>query len=95
MANQVRFTPLPELVRLAESAKAGGCELGEVLGDTGRMYTAEFDLIRFYEAATPNAFLALVAMSRSFMEEAHRSRAKCSRLEAELSELRAQLPEVK
>lgn len=95
MANQVRFTPLTELIRLAESAKAGGSELGEILGDTGRMYTAEFALIRFYEAATPNAFLALVSMSRGHLEETHRTEARCRQLEAELSELRAQLPEVK
>lgn len=95
MANQVRFTPLPELVRLAKVAKASGCELGEILGDTSQIYTAQGALISFCEAATPNAFLALVAMSRSFMEEAHRSRVKCSHLEAELSELRAQLQEAK
>lgn len=95
MANQERFIPLPELVRLAKAAKAGGCELGEILGDTSQMYTAQGALISFCEAATPSAVLALVAMGRSFMEEAHRSRAKCSRLEAELSELRAQLPEAK
>ncbi|MEY2504957.1 MAG: hypothetical protein QOG27_1237, partial [Verrucomicrobiota bacterium] len=29
MASQVRFTPLPELIRLAETAKASGCELWE------------------------------------------------------------------
>ena len=95
MANQVRFTPLPELIRLAEAAKASGCELGEILGDTSQMYTAQGALIEFYEAAVPDAFLALVAMSREHMEETHRTRAGCVQLEAELSELRAQLPEAK
>lgn len=95
MANQVRFTPLPELIRLAEAAKASGCELWEILGDRSQMYPDQGDLIEFCEAATPHAFLALVAMSREHMEETHRTRARCVQLEAELSELRVQLPEAK
>lgn len=95
MANQVRFTPLSELIRLAEAAKASECALGEILGDTSQMYSAQGTLIEFYEAATPRAFLALVAMSREHMEEAHLTRALCVQLETELSELRAQLPEAK
>lgn len=102
MSNQVRFTPLPELVRLAKVAKAGGCEIEDIIGDRCSMYSAQGALIEFYEAATPNAFLALVAMSRGHMEEAHRSRGalgglveRCARLEAELSGLRAQLLEAK
>lgn len=95
MASQVRFTPLSELIRLAEAAKASGCELWEILGDRSQMYPAQGDLIEFCEAASPHAFLALVAMTREHMEETHRTRARCVQLETELSELRAQLPEAK
>ena len=95
MANQARFTPLPELVRLAKVATAGGCDIAEIIADRCSMYSAQGALIDFYEAATPIAFLALVSMSREHMEGAHRTRARCVQLEAELSERRAQLPEAK
>ncbi|WP_434672178.1 hypothetical protein [Pseudomonas sp. R1-15] len=95
MANQVRFTPLAELVRLAATAKSSGCELAEILGDTSQMYPAQGALIEFYEAATPDAFLALVAMSREHMEEKHGTQARCAQLEAELSDLRSRMLEVK
>ena len=95
MASQVRCTPLPELIRLAETAKASGCELWEILGDTSQMYPAQGALIEFYEAATPHAFLALVEMSRQHLVEVHQCRANCSQLEAELSDLRAKFLEAK
>lgn len=95
MAYQVRFTPLPELVRLANVAKEGGCNVAEIIGDRCSMYSAQGALIDFYEVATPNAFLVLVAMSRGLTAEARRSRALCAELEAELSALRAKLLEPK
>ncbi|UEH09720.1 hypothetical protein [Pseudomonas sp. HN8-3] len=95
MANQVRFTPLPELVRLAKVAKEGGCDVTEIIGDRCSMYSAQGALIDFYEAATPIAFLALVTMSRGHMEETHRAHARCAQLEAELSDLRSRMLEAK
>lgn len=61
MDSQEKIPDLAELKRVAEAAKASGCELTEILGDTSAMYTAQGSLIEFCEAATPAVVLALIA----------------------------------
>lgn len=61
MDNQAQILDLARLQQLAEAAKASGCELREILGDTSAMYTPQGSLIEFCEAATPAVVLMLAA----------------------------------
>lgn len=68
------MTDYTELKRLAEAAGSSGADLSDLRIDTEHMYTAEYSLIRLYEAATPAAVLALIA-------ENERLSAACTRAE--------------
>jgi|GEM_PF-6184286 hypothetical protein len=64
MENKAQIPDLARLQQLAEAAKASGCELREILGDTSAMYTPQGSLIEFCEVATPAVVLNLIAENK-------------------------------
>lgn len=87
MDNQAQIPDLATLKGVAEAAKASGCELSEILGDTSAMYTAQGALIDFCEAATPAAVLALIADNTRLANCAHRSLAESAAMVGALTEI--------